>query len=175
MLRAFQLGKTSIADDLVFPSEAGTPICPDNIGPRDMELDAQISSMRYLLKTERMNDGIARALLVIFKVLAQTEDPRLMPGLGGWAEELMASINIGKLNKGGPVATNLLIALERASPGYLAAFAGKCCKMQPGNICSIARAIKKAEGSQSLLLQQMLNAEWCPPEAKTLILSFFRV
>lgn len=138
-------------------------------------LDAQISSMRYLLKTERMNDGIARALLVIFKVLAQTEDPRLMPGLGVWAEELMASINIGKLNKGGPVATNLLIALERASPGYLAAFAGKCCKMQPGNICSIARAIKKAEGSQSLLLQQMLNAEWCPPEAKTLILSFFRV
>jgi integrase len=32
LLRAFQLGKTSVADDLVFPSEAGTPICPDNIG-----------------------------------------------------------------------------------------------------------------------------------------------
>jgi integrase len=37
LLRAFQLGKTSIADDLVFPSETLTPICPDNIGPRYME------------------------------------------------------------------------------------------------------------------------------------------
>src|SRR6185312_17276358 len=32
LLRAFQFGKTSIADELVFPSEEGTPICPDNIG-----------------------------------------------------------------------------------------------------------------------------------------------
>ena len=37
LLRAFQLGRTSVADELVFPSEAGTPICPDNIGPRYME------------------------------------------------------------------------------------------------------------------------------------------
>lgn len=37
LLRAFQLGETSVADKLVFPSEAGTPICPDNIGPRYME------------------------------------------------------------------------------------------------------------------------------------------
>ena len=37
MLKAFQLGKTSVTDELVFPSEAGTPICPDNIGPRYME------------------------------------------------------------------------------------------------------------------------------------------
>jgi integrase len=37
LLRAFQLGKTSIADELVFPSEAGTPISPDNIGPRYMQ------------------------------------------------------------------------------------------------------------------------------------------
>jgi integrase len=36
LLRAFQLGKTSVVDELVFPSEAGTPICPDNIGPRYM-------------------------------------------------------------------------------------------------------------------------------------------
>jgi integrase len=38
LLRAFQFGKTSIADELVFPSEAGTPICPDNIGPRTWSL-----------------------------------------------------------------------------------------------------------------------------------------
>lgn len=37
LLRAFQLGKVSISDELVFPSEAGTPICPDNISPRYME------------------------------------------------------------------------------------------------------------------------------------------
>jgi integrase len=46
LLRAFQLGKTSIADDLVFPSEAGTPICPDNIGPRYMEPALEQAGLR---------------------------------------------------------------------------------------------------------------------------------
>ena len=46
LLKAFQLGKTSIADDLVFPSEAGTPICPDNIGPRYMEPALEQAGLR---------------------------------------------------------------------------------------------------------------------------------
>jgi len=37
MLEAFMAGGTRIADDLVFPSEANTPIKPDNIVPRYME------------------------------------------------------------------------------------------------------------------------------------------
>jgi len=46
LLRAFQLGKTSIADDLAFPSEAGTPVCPDNIGPRYMEPELERAGLR---------------------------------------------------------------------------------------------------------------------------------
>jgi len=46
LLRAFQLGKTSIADALVFPSEAGTPVCPDNIGPRYMEPELERAGLR---------------------------------------------------------------------------------------------------------------------------------
>jgi integrase len=46
MLRAFQLGKTSIADLLVFPSEAGTPICADNIGPRYMQPALEQAGLR---------------------------------------------------------------------------------------------------------------------------------
>jgi hypothetical protein len=46
LLRAFQLGKTGIADDLVFPSEAGTTICPDNIGPRYMEPALEQAGLR---------------------------------------------------------------------------------------------------------------------------------
>ena len=46
LLRAFQLGKTSVADDLVFPSEAGTPICPDNIGPGYMEPALEQAGLR---------------------------------------------------------------------------------------------------------------------------------
>ncbi len=33
-LRAFMAGRNSIAGDLAFPSETGTPISPDNIVPR---------------------------------------------------------------------------------------------------------------------------------------------
>ena len=37
MLEAFLGGKTSISDELVFPSQAGTPIKPDNLSVRYME------------------------------------------------------------------------------------------------------------------------------------------
>jgi site-specific recombinase XerD len=37
LLSAMMEGKTSIADNLVFPSQAGTAIKPDNIAPRYME------------------------------------------------------------------------------------------------------------------------------------------
>jgi len=37
LLAAFQIGKESIADELVFPSQAGTVIKPDNIARRYME------------------------------------------------------------------------------------------------------------------------------------------
>ena len=46
LLRAFQFGKTSVADELVFPSEVGTPICPDNIGPRYMEPALEQAGLR---------------------------------------------------------------------------------------------------------------------------------
>jgi integrase len=46
LLRAFQLGKTSVADELVFPSDAGTPISPDNIGPRYMEPALEKAGLR---------------------------------------------------------------------------------------------------------------------------------
>jgi len=46
LLRAFQLGKTSIAGELVFPSEVGTPICPDNIGPRYMQPALEQAGLR---------------------------------------------------------------------------------------------------------------------------------
>jgi integrase len=46
LLRAYQLGKTSIADDLVFSSDAGTPIYPDNIGPRYMEPALEQAGLR---------------------------------------------------------------------------------------------------------------------------------
>ena len=46
LLRAFQLGKTSITDELVFPSDVGTPISPDNIGPRYMEPALEQAGLR---------------------------------------------------------------------------------------------------------------------------------
>jgi integrase len=46
LVQAFQFGKTSIVDDLVFPSEAGTPICADNIAPRYMEPALENAGLR---------------------------------------------------------------------------------------------------------------------------------
>src|SRR5262249_46227535 len=46
LLRAFQLGSSSIADDLLFPSEAGTPISPDNISPRWMQPALEHAGLR---------------------------------------------------------------------------------------------------------------------------------
>src|SRR5205807_8019108 len=43
---AFISGQTSIADDLVFPSQAGTVIKPDNIVPRYMEPALEKAGLR---------------------------------------------------------------------------------------------------------------------------------
>jgi integrase len=46
LLKAFQSGKTSIADELVFPSEAGTPLNPANVSTRYMEPALEAAGLR---------------------------------------------------------------------------------------------------------------------------------
>ena len=46
LLAAFLSGKTSISDELVFPSEAGTPIAPDNIAVRYMNPALEKTGLR---------------------------------------------------------------------------------------------------------------------------------
>jgi len=46
LLTAMMAGKTSIADDLVFPSQAGTAMKPDNIVPRYMEPALEKAGLR---------------------------------------------------------------------------------------------------------------------------------
>jgi integrase-like protein len=46
LLTAMMAGKTSIADELVFPSQAGTVIKPDNIAPRYMEPALEKAGLR---------------------------------------------------------------------------------------------------------------------------------
>ena len=47
LLTAFQGGKTSISDELVLPSQAGTPIKPDNIGVRHMQPALEKAGLRH--------------------------------------------------------------------------------------------------------------------------------
>jgi integrase len=46
LMRAFQAGKTSVTDDLVFPSEDGQPLYPDNIARRYMEPALERAGLR---------------------------------------------------------------------------------------------------------------------------------
>lgn len=46
LLKAFLKGETSIADELVFPSDAGTPIAPDNIAVRYMNPALEKAGLR---------------------------------------------------------------------------------------------------------------------------------
>jgi integrase len=46
LVRAYQVGKASIAEDLVFPSEERTPISADNIVPRYMEPTLERAGLR---------------------------------------------------------------------------------------------------------------------------------
>jgi integrase len=46
LIDAAKLGRTSIADDLVFPSQAGTPIKPDNIAVRYMQPALEKAGLR---------------------------------------------------------------------------------------------------------------------------------
>jgi hypothetical protein len=131
-------------------------------------------SMRHLLKTGRINDGIIRSLIIIFKVLAQTENWQLAAKLCPWVEELITSVNIAKPDDGEPETIDLLTAMERNSDGFLASLVDKCPAMPSRNIRAIVCAIKNVQGPQSLLLRKILASDWCPPQTKSLILSFYR-
>jgi integrase len=48
LLEAFLSGRRSISDDLVFPSQAGTPIKPDNIAVRYMQPALEAAGLRRL-------------------------------------------------------------------------------------------------------------------------------
>jgi len=81
LLAAMMNGKTSIADELVFPSRVGTVLKPDNIAPRYMEPTLEKAGLRHF----RFHDLRQHADFLIMPTLAgkqQFGGARIESGVG---------------------------------------------------------------------------------------------
>ncbi|HSG39834.1 MAG TPA: hypothetical protein VLE27_09375, partial [Thermoanaerobaculia bacterium] len=123
------------------------------------------------LKGERrLGNQVARALIRVYKLLAQREIPAWEPLLERAMLRFLEEIDTNLLSQGETEAVNLISALVRVDRGVLDRLVEHGPHFKPRNVRPLAIAIRRTEGKGSPLLAQILAASWCPPETRSLIL-----
>jgi hypothetical protein len=125
-----------------------------------------------LLREGPAGVGTVRAFLIAFKVIAQGEKPALIEQAREWVPALLRNVDLRRINDGEAEAVDLLGAVARVDQGFLPALFAECPTMPERNLRAVVWAIKRVEGTNSQLLDHMLNSDWCPSEVKSLILNF---
>lgn len=128
-------------------------------------LDHISSEMR---RTATIRDGASRLFIIALKASAQSEDPDAMESLSRLAIEVIATVNSTQTHEGDVI--DLLSAVARVDMGFTARLIQVGDSVQPLNVRAIAFAIKRVDGLQSPLLDQMLGSDWCSPQARRAIL-----
>lgn len=119
---------------------------------------------------DRMEAGIARALIRALKIVAQLEDRERLLLLAGAAQTLLLGIDLNRLSDGESEMIELLSAISRQDSRFLAGLLDLGPRLHPRNLRAVAVAVKRVEGEGSPLLSGLLEAEWCPPAARRMIL-----
>jgi hypothetical protein len=119
---------------------------------------------------DRLDGGLARALIRTLKVVAQIEDRGLLGSLEEPARTLLKAIDLNRLSDGESEMIDLLSAVARLTPDFLPQTVAVASGLPPRNVRALALAIRRAEGADSPLLSELLGSPWCPPPTRSLIL-----
>lgn len=121
---------------------------------------------------ERFESGVARALIRALKSMAQLEMDSLADLLGDAARTILGRIDLNRVKDGESEMIDLLSALSRTSPGLLARVSENSSSLPPRNLRAVVAAVRRVEGKSSPILFRILEADWCPPSVRSLILDF---
>jgi hypothetical protein len=124
---------------------------------------------------DRMEAGIARALIRALKIVAQLEDRERLFLLAEAARSILLGIDLNRLSDGEAEMIDLLSAIARQDSQFLSKLLEIGPRLHPRNLRALAAAIKRVEGGSSPLLSGILEAEWCPTAARRMILGLHGV
>lgn len=115
-------------------------------------------------------DRTARLLIVAHKLIAQREEPGLLPPVASWVRALLQAVDLQTVNDGESEMIDLLGAVARGDQAFLPALVEADAPLPLRNVRAIVSAIKRVEGTNSPLLDRILIGRWGTPEVKSLIL-----
>lgn len=129
-----------------------------------------------LAKTTIFEGGVARALIAVLKVIAQSEAVMVNRAqLGNVVRQLVTSIHIVQINNGESELLDLLSAMQRLNSSFLS---GCLQQVSPAlisqgwerNVAAILKAIQRVDGRSSDLFDTVQTSDWCTPALESLII-----
>lgn len=129
-----------------------------------------------LAKQNLFEGGTARALMDALKAIAQSETSTLDTTLAGQViRVLLNSINIIQIRNSESEMIDLLSAMNRLDRQFLRVVVQEDCSLLAHkgwvrNISAVMKTIQRVENRHSTLFNQVLVADWCTPDVRSIIL-----
>lgn len=123
-----------------------------------------------------LEGGVARAWLVMLKVIAQVEAMDIDWSLLEYQVcQLLEGFDLMSIQLGEAEMIDLLGAIARHQPTFLQWVVGQVCPnlMRLGyrrNVSAVIKAIRRVEGTTSMLLEDILAATWCDQDVEGVVL-----
>jgi len=120
--------------------------------------------------------GTARAMMDALKAIAQSEAQSLdSAALSQVVRKLLLSIHIVQVRNSESEMIDLLSAMNRLDRQLLSILIHEDCPLLARhgwvrNIFAVVKTIRRVEGQRSELLNNILAADWCTPEIRSVIL-----
>ncbi len=133
-------------------------------------VEVTVDLAKGLKGKRKLGNRVGRSLLRVYKLIAQRENTAFMELLETGTRTILGAIDINFVTRGEVEVINLICALARVDRDVLLRLVERASVFEPRNVRPLAIAIHRIEGRTSLLLDQILAAEWCPPETRSLIL-----
>jgi DNA-binding Xre family transcriptional regulator len=133
-------------------------------------------SLFEMIRNNQFDGGPARVAILALKAIAQTESPSLDAAqLYQLVKSVLTSVSLIKIPNSEPEVINLISAIVRLRGDLLHRTVeemGPVLVSQQWwrNLSAIIRTIRRIEGTQSNLLDEILQSEWCSQELESLIL-----
>jgi len=142
------------------------PRFPAELGRRLLEL-----SVRWAIR-EGLPGGVRRSGLAILRAVADRADDDLLRRVESAALEVLKCVDVRKLTDGEIQTINLVSAVARKSAPFLMRILDLGPAVQQANWRPVVIAIRRVQGPGSHILDQIMEASWCPTDAKGQILGF---
>jgi hypothetical protein len=123
-----------------------------------------------------LDGGAAWVTIAALKAIGQSNDPQIDPNqFNRWVRNLLMAINLIKIPHSQTEMIDLLSASDRLDKQVLSIILREdgpilAERQWTRNVNAVILTIRRVEGAYSMLLQEMLESDWCTSEIRDSIL-----